>query len=146
MTVTNGNAKHNGVDPSPLPIVIAGGGCVGLFLALLLVQSSIPNRVIVSNLPSSIFSVLTYVSPTCRSSNHYIPTLRPLVLWPTSPSSFPSSLAQVSCLSSPKLVASPPVFASARVLPTDRNSSRGSNSSREKKHNCCSHRESSRRS
>ena len=62
MAVTNGTAKHNGVDPSPLPIVVAGGGCVGLFLALLLVQSNIPNRVIVSNLPSSIFSALTYVN------------------------------------------------------------------------------------
>ncbi|KAH6639785.1 monooxygenase [Boeremia exigua] len=30
-----------------LPIVISGGGCVGLFLALLLAQSPIPNRVIV---------------------------------------------------------------------------------------------------
>ncbi|KAF1926118.1 monooxygenase [Didymella exigua CBS 183.55] len=29
------------------PIVVAGGGCVGLFLALLLVHSSLPNRIIV---------------------------------------------------------------------------------------------------
>ncbi|RMZ66225.1 para-nitrophenol 4-monooxygenase [Pyrenophora seminiperda CCB06] len=31
----------------PLPVVIAGGGCVGLFLALLLAQSNIPNHIIV---------------------------------------------------------------------------------------------------
>lgn len=30
-----------------LPIVIAGGGCVGLFLALLLAQSPLPNRIVV---------------------------------------------------------------------------------------------------
>jgi 2-polyprenyl-6-methoxyphenol hydroxylase-like FAD-dependent oxidoreductase len=30
-----------------LPIVIAGGGCVGLFLALLLTHSSLPNQIIV---------------------------------------------------------------------------------------------------
>lgn len=30
-----------------LPIIIAGGGCVGLFLALLLAQSPLPNRLIV---------------------------------------------------------------------------------------------------
>ncbi|KAF2204724.1 FAD/NAD(P)-binding domain-containing protein [Delitschia confertaspora ATCC 74209] len=34
----------------PLPIVIAGGGCVGLFLALLLCQSDIPNPIIVIEL------------------------------------------------------------------------------------------------
>ncbi|USP76732.1 hypothetical protein yc1106_04006 [Curvularia clavata] len=32
---------------SNLPVVIAGGGCVGLFLALLLAQSNIPNEIIV---------------------------------------------------------------------------------------------------
>jgi 2-polyprenyl-6-methoxyphenol hydroxylase-like FAD-dependent oxidoreductase len=41
---TNGT---NGINAKPLPIVIAGGGCVGLFLALLLAQSDIPNKVIV---------------------------------------------------------------------------------------------------
>lgn len=30
-----------------LPIVIAGGGCVGLFLALLLTQASFPNRILI---------------------------------------------------------------------------------------------------
>ncbi|KAJ4994213.1 FAD binding domain-containing protein [Stagonosporopsis vannaccii] len=38
------------VEPSPnehLPIVIAGGGCVGLFLALLLAHSTTPTRVLV---------------------------------------------------------------------------------------------------
>ena len=34
-------------DEEPLPIVIAGGGCVGLFLALLLAHTPIPNRIIV---------------------------------------------------------------------------------------------------
>ncbi|KAF2704865.1 FAD/NAD(P)-binding domain-containing protein [Pleomassaria siparia CBS 279.74] len=43
-TTTNGEAN---ASAEPLPVVIAGGGCVGLFLALLLVQSSIPNKVIV---------------------------------------------------------------------------------------------------
>jgi len=37
----------NGTNAKPLPIVIAGGGCVGLFLALLLAQSEIPNKVVV---------------------------------------------------------------------------------------------------
>lgn len=41
---TNGT---NGTNAKPLPVVIAGGGCVGLFLALLLAQSDIPNKVIV---------------------------------------------------------------------------------------------------
>ena len=36
-----------GDDARSLPIVIAGGGCVGLFLALLLAQSDIPNKVVV---------------------------------------------------------------------------------------------------
>ncbi|KAF2441782.1 FAD/NAD(P)-binding domain-containing protein [Karstenula rhodostoma CBS 690.94] len=47
MATTNGNPLHNGASPSALPIVVAGGGCVGLFLALLLTQSNIPNRIIV---------------------------------------------------------------------------------------------------
>ncbi|KAL5383610.1 hypothetical protein PMIN02_009531 [Paraphaeosphaeria minitans] len=47
MAAVNGNARHNCNSASDLPIVVAGGGCVGLFLALLLTQSSIPNRVIV---------------------------------------------------------------------------------------------------
>ncbi|KAF2002620.1 monooxygenase [Amniculicola lignicola CBS 123094] len=42
----NANANGNGGE-TPLPIIIAGGGCVGLFLALLLCQSEIPNKVIV---------------------------------------------------------------------------------------------------
>ena len=53
-TMTNGHGtppvKSSG-DVSTrselLPIVIAGGGCVGLFLALLLCQSDIPNKAIV---------------------------------------------------------------------------------------------------
>jgi hypothetical protein len=51
MATTNGKARKNGPSPSVLPIVVAGGGCVGLFLALLLTQSSIPNRIIVSTSP-----------------------------------------------------------------------------------------------
>ncbi|KAF1964962.1 FAD/NAD(P)-binding domain-containing protein [Bimuria novae-zelandiae CBS 107.79] len=47
MTAPNGHTCHNGNTPPPLPIVLAGGGCVGLFLALLLAQSPIPNRIIV---------------------------------------------------------------------------------------------------
>ncbi|KAL5380416.1 hypothetical protein DPSP01_007738 [Paraphaeosphaeria sporulosa] len=47
MASANGNARQKGTSPSDLPIVIAGGGCVGLFLALLLTQSSIPNRILV---------------------------------------------------------------------------------------------------
>lgn len=35
------------LNDEPLPIVIAGGGCVGLFLALLLAHTPIPNRIIV---------------------------------------------------------------------------------------------------
>jgi hypothetical protein len=53
-TITNGHGtplvKSNGdvsIRSEPLPIVIAGGGCVGLFLALLLCQSDISNKVIV---------------------------------------------------------------------------------------------------
>ncbi|KAJ8114702.1 hypothetical protein OPT61_g3481 [Boeremia exigua] len=34
-------------DDERLPIIVSGGGCVGLFLALLLAQSPIPNRVLV---------------------------------------------------------------------------------------------------
>jgi 2-polyprenyl-6-methoxyphenol hydroxylase-like FAD-dependent oxidoreductase len=53
MAVTNG--ATNGTDSDsfnesssqPLPIIISGGGCVGLFLALLLANSSIPNNIIV---------------------------------------------------------------------------------------------------
>jgi len=41
------NNTHPNNTSTTLPIVIAGGGCVGLFLALLLAQSSIPNRIIV---------------------------------------------------------------------------------------------------
>ena len=84
MAVINGDPKHNGADPSPLPIVIAGGGCVGLFLALLLVQSNIPNRVIVSvliPLPSVLFNMVSL----CRSSNHYIQTPHPPAPWPINP-------------------------------------------------------------
>ncbi|KAF1955640.1 monooxygenase [Byssothecium circinans] len=33
--------------PTALPIIIAGGGCVGLFLAHLLAQSALPNRILV---------------------------------------------------------------------------------------------------
>ncbi|KAH7357609.1 hypothetical protein BKA66DRAFT_515258 [Pyrenochaeta sp. MPI-SDFR-AT-0127] len=46
---TDGTSTTNGSSAQPLPIVIAGGGCVGLFLALLLSTSkpSIPNKVIV---------------------------------------------------------------------------------------------------
>ncbi|EUC46929.1 hypothetical protein COCMIDRAFT_25128 [Bipolaris oryzae ATCC 44560] len=44
---TNGSSHMNGKISKKLPIVIAGGGCVGLFLALLLAQSDIPNKVIV---------------------------------------------------------------------------------------------------
>lgn len=45
----NGTSSTNGASTQPLPIVIAGGGCVGLFLALLLSISnpSIPNKIIV---------------------------------------------------------------------------------------------------
>jgi 2-polyprenyl-6-methoxyphenol hydroxylase-like FAD-dependent oxidoreductase len=43
----NGTSHTNGNTMSTLPIVIAGGGCVGLFLALLLAQSEIPNKIIV---------------------------------------------------------------------------------------------------
>lgn len=39
-------AKDTPRDDS-LPIVISGGGCVGLFLALLLAHTSIPNRILV---------------------------------------------------------------------------------------------------
>jgi len=39
--------SNGGLSTEPLPIVIAGGGCVGLFLALLISQSDIPNKVIV---------------------------------------------------------------------------------------------------
>ncbi|CAI6338735.1 unnamed protein product [Periconia digitata] len=46
--MTTNSGQTNGEDTStPPPIVIAGGGCVGLFLALLLTQSEIPNPVIV---------------------------------------------------------------------------------------------------
>lgn len=44
---TNGSSYENGARSKNLPIVIAGGGCVGLFLALLLAQSNIPNKIIV---------------------------------------------------------------------------------------------------
>lgn len=57
MTATNGTTNgttangHENISytngTKPLPVVIAGGGCVGLFLALLLAHSSIPNRIIV---------------------------------------------------------------------------------------------------
>jgi 2-polyprenyl-6-methoxyphenol hydroxylase-like FAD-dependent oxidoreductase len=41
------NDIHPNSTPTALPIVIAGGGCVGLFLGLLLAQSSILNRIII---------------------------------------------------------------------------------------------------
>ena len=55
MATTNGSkaegAPSNGTHPNgtykPLPIVVAGAGCVGLFLAHLLARSPIPNRIIV---------------------------------------------------------------------------------------------------
>lgn len=43
---TNGHAVNISSSPT-LPIVISGGGCVGLFLALLLANSSISNKIIV---------------------------------------------------------------------------------------------------
>jgi hypothetical protein len=46
---SNGQVDYiDNTSTSVKPIVIAGGGCVGLFLALLLCQSDIPNKVIVS--------------------------------------------------------------------------------------------------
>ncbi|KAF2833781.1 FAD/NAD(P)-binding domain-containing protein [Ophiobolus disseminans] len=62
MTFSNGNTNgaaangtsnattsgiKNPTSPSPLPLIIAGGGCVGLFLALLLTHSPIPHPIIV---------------------------------------------------------------------------------------------------
>jgi 2-polyprenyl-6-methoxyphenol hydroxylase-like FAD-dependent oxidoreductase len=44
---SNSNGVHSNGTIPPLPILIAGGGCVGLFLALLLSQSAIPNPIIV---------------------------------------------------------------------------------------------------
>ncbi|ORY09138.1 hypothetical protein BCR34DRAFT_665692 [Clohesyomyces aquaticus] len=44
---TSNPPTHKNAPSSPLPIVIAGGGCVGLFLALLLTQSAIPNPILV---------------------------------------------------------------------------------------------------
>jgi hypothetical protein len=41
---SNGNVSTRS---EPLPIVIVGGGCVGLFLALVLCQFDVPNRVMV---------------------------------------------------------------------------------------------------
>ncbi|KAF2266742.1 monooxygenase [Lojkania enalia] len=54
MISSNSHTKTNGTSTG-LPIVIAGGGCVGLFLALLLCQSPIRNKVIVvePNLPNA---------------------------------------------------------------------------------------------
>ncbi|KAF2636022.1 FAD/NAD(P)-binding domain-containing protein [Massarina eburnea CBS 473.64] len=46
MATTNGTPHQNGTS-AHLPVVIAGGGCVGLFLAHLLAQSEIPNPIIV---------------------------------------------------------------------------------------------------
>jgi len=43
----DGVSHSNSTTTQALPVVIAGGGCVGLFLALLLAQSHIPNKVIV---------------------------------------------------------------------------------------------------
>jgi 2-polyprenyl-6-methoxyphenol hydroxylase-like FAD-dependent oxidoreductase len=43
---TNGTTNGSTTKPA-LPILIAGGGCVGLFLALLLAQSPIPHKIIV---------------------------------------------------------------------------------------------------
>lgn len=56
MTVANGHIQRN---EAHLPIVIAGGGCVGLFVAHLLTQSSIPNRIIVwTSLLEDLFQLL----------------------------------------------------------------------------------------
>jgi 2-polyprenyl-6-methoxyphenol hydroxylase-like FAD-dependent oxidoreductase len=46
---SNGTSNgHNTTTSSqPLPVVISGGGCVGLFLALSLALSSIPNKILV---------------------------------------------------------------------------------------------------
>jgi 2-polyprenyl-6-methoxyphenol hydroxylase-like FAD-dependent oxidoreductase len=45
---TKSTAEQKSLDNADLPVVIAGGGCVGLFLALLLAQSDIKHRVVVS--------------------------------------------------------------------------------------------------
>jgi 2-polyprenyl-6-methoxyphenol hydroxylase-like FAD-dependent oxidoreductase len=45
---TNGTTNGHSTSPSKsLPILISGGGCVGLYLALLLASSPIPNKIIV---------------------------------------------------------------------------------------------------
>jgi 2-polyprenyl-6-methoxyphenol hydroxylase-like FAD-dependent oxidoreductase len=44
---SNGHTNNNHISTGTFPIVISGGGCVGLFLALLLANSSIPNKIIV---------------------------------------------------------------------------------------------------
>ena len=47
-STTNDPYSNTNVNTTTtLPIVIAGGGCVGLFLALLLAQSDIPNKIII---------------------------------------------------------------------------------------------------
>lgn len=47
MSVVNGPTNGTNNGSGTLPIVIAGGGCVGLFLALLLANSTITNKIIV---------------------------------------------------------------------------------------------------
>jgi len=47
MAVLNGPTNGTSNGTGTLPIVIAGGGCVGLFLALLLTNSTITNKIIV---------------------------------------------------------------------------------------------------
>ncbi|KAF2184471.1 FAD/NAD(P)-binding domain-containing protein [Zopfia rhizophila CBS 207.26] len=47
MATPNNNTQTNSETTQSLPIVVVGGGCVGLFLALLLTQSTIPNSIIV---------------------------------------------------------------------------------------------------
>lgn len=63
---TNGGTNDDSTSKA-LPVVIAGGGCVGLFLSLLLAHSSITNHIIVLE-PD-------YPDPTCtRAMAHQPPT------------------------------------------------------------------------
>lgn len=69
LTVTEmaiGSSQPNG-SSRPLPVVIAGGGCVGLFLALLLAQSDILNHVIVRH---SNITALPQCFPPKLSTQH----------------------------------------------------------------------------
>jgi 2-polyprenyl-6-methoxyphenol hydroxylase-like FAD-dependent oxidoreductase len=75
----NTNTANNGTPASQLPIVIAGGGCVGLFLALLLAHSLPPSSSSSAPLPRIIVLEPHAPDPTATRAMAHQPPTYPLL-------------------------------------------------------------------